>query len=240
MEAKPDAADRKKAPWWRPVVLLAVITTIFVLGHLFGFGDRLGALRDWIKSLGPWGPVVFVLTFAASAVLAIPGSILAVAAGALFGSFLGVIVDSIGSTLGASLAFLVARHFARDAVAHWLSGNEKFRRIDQLTARRGAIIVGLTRLVPLFPYDLLNYSFGLTSIPFRTYVFWSWLCMLPGTVLYVAGADAVFTGISQGEVSWGALATIAIAAVVVIILVRYARRRLNQSEPSKIEQRGRI
>ena len=230
MEAKPEAGDRKKAPWWRPVVLLAAITTIFILGHLFGLGDRLGALRDWIRSLGPWGPVVFIVMFALSAVLALPGSILAVTAGALFGSFLGVIVDSIGSTLGASLAFLVARHFARDSVAHWLSGNEKFRRIDQLTARRGAIIVGLTRLVPLFPYDLLNYAFGLTSIPFRTYLFWSWLCMLPGTVLYVTGSDALFRMFSKEEVSWGLIATILVVAAVVTFLIRYARQRLNESE----------
>ena len=91
MEGNPDAADGKKALWWRPVVLLAAITTIFVLGHLVGLGDHLGALRDWIASLGAWGPVVFVMTFAVAAVLAIPGSILVVSAGALFGSFLGVI-----------------------------------------------------------------------------------------------------------------------------------------------------
>jgi len=230
MESNSDATARKKAPWWRPVLLLAVITTIFVLGHFFGFGERLGALRDWINSLGAWGPVVFVFLYAAAAVVAIPGSILTVGAGALFGTFLGVILVSIASTLGASLAFLAARYFARDAVARWLSGNEKFRQIDQMTAKRGAIIVGLTRLVPLFPYDLLNYAFGLTNIPFRTYVFWSWLCMLPGTVLYVAGADAIFTGISRGQVPWGLIAAITVAGAVVAFLIRYARHKLNESE----------
>ena len=230
MEAKPAAAEEKKAPWWRPVLLLAVITTIFVLGHFFGFGERLGAFRDWIHSLGAWGPVVFVFLYAAAAVVAIPGSILTVGAGALFGTFLGVILVSIASTLGASLAFLAARYFARDAVARWLSGKGKFRQIDQMTAKRGAIIVGLTRLVPLFPYDLLNYAFGLTNIPFRTYVFWSWLCMLPGTVLYVAGADAIFTGISQGQVPWGLIAAITVAGAIVAFLIRYARHKLNESE----------
>ncbi|MBI2841393.1 MAG: TVP38/TMEM64 family protein [Acidobacteria bacterium] len=233
MEADAEGADGRNASWWRPVVLLAVITTIFVLGHLFGLGDRLGAFRDWIRSLGAWGPAAFVLLYAAAAVAAIPGSLLTVAAGALFGTLLGVLLVSIASTLGASLAFLTARYFARDAVTRWLSGNEKFRQIDQLTARRGAIIVGLTRLVPLLPFDLLNYAFGLTNIPFRTYVFWSWLCMLPGTVLYVAGTDALLSGIAQRAIPWGTIATLAIAAVVVAVLVRYARRRLNQSERSK-------
>ncbi len=228
MEGEARSAMSNKAVWWRPIVLLAVIGILLVLGHVFGLGERLGALRDWIKALGAWGPVVFVLLYAAAAVVAIPGSILTVAAGALFGSVLGVIVVSLASTLGASLAFLVARYFARDAITRWLSANERFRRIDQLTAGRGAIIVGLTRLVPLFPYDLLNYGFGLTSIPFRTYVFWSWLCMLPGTVLYVAGADAVFTGISRGEVSWELIAAIAVAGAVVTFLIRYARHRLSE------------
>lgn len=222
--------DGKKTLWWRPVLLLVAITALFMIAHVFGLGERLGALRDWIKSLGSWGPVAFVLTFAVAAVLAIPGSILAVAAGTLFGSVLGVIVDSIGSTLGASLAFLVARYFARDAVARWLSDNQKFRQIEQMTAKRGAVIVGLTRLVPLFPYDLLNYAFGLTNIPFRTYVFWSWLCMLPGTILYVVGSDAIFTGLSRGEWSWELIAVIAVAGTVVIILVRYARHRINEGE----------
>lgn len=227
-EARADAAN--KAHCWRPIVLLAVVGTVFVLAHVFGWGERLVVLRDWIRTLGPWGPVAFVLTFAVAAVLAIPGSILAVTAGTLFGPVLGVIVDSIGSTLGASLAFLVARYFARDAVARWLSGNERFRGLDQLTARRGAVIVGLTRLVPLFPYDLLNYSFGLTRIPFRTYVFWSWLCMLPATVLYVTGADAAFRAISQEEVSWGLIAVIVVAGVVVAFLIRYACHRLSADE----------
>jgi len=230
MENKTDSAIASKAAWWRPVVLLAAITTIFLVGHIYGLTDRLGALRLLIQSLGPWGPVVFVILYAASAVAAFPGSILSVAAGALFGSLYGVILVSVASTIGAALAFLVARYFAREAVAHWLAGNQRFRRLDQLTARRGAIIVGLTRLVPLFPYDLLNYGFGLTDIPFRTYVFWSWLCMLPGTVLYVAGADAVFSGVARGEVSWGLIAAIAVAGVALAFLTRYARCRLDESE----------
>lgn len=237
MDGEPHSARGNKALGWRPLVLLVGIATLLALGHGFGLGERLGALRDWIHSLGPWGPVVFVFLYAAAAVVAIPGSILTVAAGALFGSLLGVILVSIASTLGASLAFLVARYFARDAITRWLSTKERFRRLDQLTARRGAIIVGLTRLVPLFPYDLLNYGFGLTGIPFRTYVFWSWLCMLPGTVLYVVGADAVFRGISQGRVAWGLIAAVGVAGGLLAILIRYARQKLHENEaPRSVEE----
>jgi len=232
-KAQGSSATSQRAVWWRPIVLLAVIGTILVLGYLWGLGDRLGTLRDWIKELGVWGPLVFIFLYAVAAVVALPGAVLAVAAGALFGSLLGVILVSIASTLGAALAFLVARYVARDAIIRWLSTNERFRRVDQLTAKHGAIIVGLARLVPLFPYNLLNYGFGLTSIPFRTYVFWSWLCMLPGTILYVAGADAVYTGFSRGEVPWKLIGAIAVAGAVLALLIRYARQRLPEDETQR-------
>ncbi|MGH7423919.1 MAG: TVP38/TMEM64 family protein, partial [Candidatus Methylomirabilales bacterium] len=165
--------------WWRPVLLVAIILLMLVLARIFGIGERLGALRSWIEGLGSWGPVAFFFLYAAAVVAAIPGSPLSVAAGTLFGSALGVVVVIHAATLGASLAFLIARYFARDAIARRLANNERFQRLDRLTEEHGAIIVALTRLVPLFPFNLLNYGFGLTRVPFWTYVFWSYLCMLP-------------------------------------------------------------
>jgi uncharacterized membrane protein YdjX (TVP38/TMEM64 family) len=144
----------------------------------------------------------------------------------------GVILVSIAATLGASLAFLIARYFARDAAARWLSQKEKFRRLDQLTEEHGAVIVALTRLVPILPFNLLNYGFGLTRVPFWTYLFWSWLCMLPGTVLYVVGADVFTSGISQGKVPWVLIGALAGAGTILAILVRYAKGKLKASQPT--------
>lgn len=229
--------ENHRAGWWRPVLLLVAVVAALVLARVLGLSDRLGSLRSWIASLGAWGPVVFVILYAAAVVAAIPGSILTVAAGALFGSILGVILVSIASTLGAALAFLMARYFARESITRWLSQNERFRRMDQLTAKRGAIIVGLTRLVPLFPFDLLNYGFGLTRIPFWTYLFWSWLCMLPGTMLYVVGADALFSGLSRGGVPWVLIVTIVLATIMLAVLIRYARKRLKEDDTEDTEKR---
>ena len=228
--SSPDETNQAKAArrgWWRPVVLLAAVIALLVLAKVLGLGQRLSDLRDWIESLGAMGPVVFVVLYVVATVAALPGSALTVAAGALFGSALGVICVSIASTLGASLCFLIARYFARDAVARWLMSKEKFRRLDELTERHGAIIVALTRLVPLFPFNLLNYGLGLTRVRFRTYVFWSWLCMLPGTVLYVVGSDAVVKGISEGRVPWVLVAVLVVVIAGLTILVSTARRRLN-------------
>ncbi len=217
---------QSKSGWWRPVVLLGGIVTILILAHVFGLGEKLMVLRDWIESLGALGPVVFVFLYTAAVVAAIPGSAITLAAGALFGSLLGVVVVSIASTLGASLCFLIARYFAREATARWLSKSERFRKLDELTERHGAIIVAITRLVPLFPFNLLNYGFGLTRVRFRTYVVWSWLCMLPGTILYVVGADVVTMALGEGRVSAGLLAAGLGAGVVLFFLVRFARAKL--------------
>jgi uncharacterized membrane protein YdjX (TVP38/TMEM64 family) len=216
--------------WWRPVVLLAVVIAVLVLARFLGLGDKLGALRDWIKSLGPLGPVVFILLYVAAVVAALPASPFSVAAAALFGSVYGVIVVIIGATLGAALAFLVGRYFARDAVVNWLGKNDKFRRLDQLTEEHGAIIVALTRLVPIFPFNLLNYGFGLTRVPFWTFVFWTWLCIIPGTILYVVGADALLQGVAQGKVPWGLVLAFVGALIFLAVLVYFARRRLQAEE----------
>ena len=90
--------------------------------------------------------------------------------------------------------------------------------------------MAITRLVPIFPFNLLNYGFGLTRVPFRTYLFWSWLCMLPGTVLYVVGADAFTRGLAEGRVPGALIGALAAALVILVLLVRYARRMLAERE----------
>jgi uncharacterized membrane protein YdjX (TVP38/TMEM64 family) len=226
------ARGSSKRAWMRPVALFFALIAVLALAKAFGLGSRLGELRGWIHSLGAWGPAVFVFLYAVATVAALPGSALTVAAGALFGSVVGVIVVSFGSTLGASLAFLVSRYFARDSMARWLSSKEKFRKLDEMTEKHGAIMVAITRLVPLFPFSLLNYGFGLTRVRFWTYVFWSWLCMLPGTILYVVGADAFTKGLQEGKVPWPLVGALLAAAVILMLLVRHARRVLKEREAS--------
>jgi len=90
--------------------------------------------------------------------------------------------------------------------------------------------VAITRLVPLFPFNLLNYGFGLTKVKFTTYVFWSWMCMLPGTVIYVVGADAFATILRDGQIPWALLTALTVILALTLFIVRTARRRLRQAE----------
>lgn len=228
----PEAAPPRGGVPWRPIILLAVVLAITALAWYFDLGARISQLQGWIRGLGAWGPAAFVLIYAAATVAALPGVALTAIAGGLFGSLVGTVAVSLGSTLGAGLAFLVARYVARSSVEAWLGGKKQFRKLDALSAEQGAVIVALTRLVPIFPFNLLNFGFGLTRVPFWTYLFYSWLCMLPGTVLYVVGFDAVFTAIKQRQVPWLLIGVMALMALILFLLVRAARGRL-RSGPDK-------
>jgi len=230
MGKKPVNAGAKGKDIWKLILFAAIVLSMILLARLFGLGERLQELREWIATMGNLGMVAYVGLYIVAVVAAVPGLPISIAGAAIFGSLKGVILVSIGSTLGASLAFLIARYLARDAIYRRLSGNEKFQRLDRLTEKHGAMIVAITRLVPLFPFNLLNYGFGLTRVPFPTYAFWSWLCMLPGTIVYLVGTDAIITAVTTGEVPWIIVGVFIAALIIVIGAVRFASGRLNEKE----------
>jgi len=220
-------AEKKRRNVWRPIIFIIMLCAAIILLRFLGVGERLADLRAWIAGLGSWGPLVFVLIYILAVILALPGSAITIAGAALFGSVWGVILVSIASTIGASIGFLISRYLARDFIVRKLADSEKFKKLDQLTREHGAIIVAITRLVPLFPFNFLNYGFGLTGVRFWTYVFWSWLCMLPGTILYVVGTDAIVSGLAEGKVPWPLVIVVLLAVIVLILLVRLARKKLS-------------
>jgi uncharacterized membrane protein YdjX (TVP38/TMEM64 family) len=233
MEQKKESTpSQKKYDWWKPLLLLIIISILFIIFSFYGFGVKIGQLQNWIQTLGLWGPVVFFFIYQGAVIILIPGTIFGVIAGALFGSVEGVILISISSTVGAAIPFLIARYFARDAVGRWLSKNNTISRLDQLTKDHGMIMVAVTRLIPWFPFNILNYAFGLTKVSFKTYVFWSWLCMLPGTILVVVGTDVITQGLVKGAIPWYLLSIVIVVAFVLGILTWYLRKK--QMEKKKI------
>lgn len=192
----------------------------------------------WIDEAGPMGPLVFFGLYIAACVFMMPGSILTLGAGAVFGVVNGSLLVSLSSTAGATAAFLVGRYLARGMVARRVAGNATFKAMDEAVASEGWKIVGLTRLSPLFPFNLLNYVFGLTRVTIRDYVLASWIGMMPGTIMYVylgslAGSLAEL-GAAQGRhirtaAEWALYVLGLIATVVVsIVVTRIARRALNR------------
>ncbi|MFH1913542.1 MAG: TVP38/TMEM64 family protein [Pseudomonadota bacterium] len=212
----------------KPILGLVAIAVLIMVARALELDQILGSFKEWVGGQGVMGPVIFAGVYAVATVLALPGVLLTIMAGAVFGSVVGVLTVIVGATVGASLCFLISRYLARDSIASLLIKNEKFRRLDDLTEKNGAIIVAITRLVPLFPFNLLNYGFGLTKVPFRTYVLWSALCMLPGTILYVVGTDAIATAMRDGQIPVSLVAVVALIAVILTLVVRKAKSALKE------------
>lgn len=227
----PSSADTENRIAWKKWAIAALVVAAAI--GLFVTFDVRALLRealDAIAQLGAWGPVLFIGVYVFAAVLFIPGSVLTLGAGALFGVVRGSIYVSIGATLGATAAFLVGRYLAREWVTKKFEGNASFAAIDRAVADEGWKIVGLTRLSPVFPFTLLNYAFGLTRVKLRDYVLASWIGMMPGTVMYVyigSLARVGAAGQTKTPAEWalysvGLLATIA----VTVFITRIARRAL--------------
>jgi len=188
----------------------------------------------WVAGLGPTGVIAFVVIYILACVFMLPGSVLTLGAGAVFGVVQGSLICSVSATLGATAAFLVGRYLARDRVAKMIEGNERFQAIDEAVGREGWKIVGLTRLSPVFPFNLLNYAYGITRVSLRDYFLASWIGMLPGTVMYVylgslAGSLANLGGPGPGRTpaQWALYAVGLLATVAVTVFVtRIARAAL--------------
>ncbi len=199
---------------------------------------------QWIDSLGAVGAIAFMIIYIVATVAFLPGSILTLGAGVVFGVVLGSVYVFIGATIGATCAFLVGRYLARGWIYHKIAGNEKFAAIDQAVGREGLKIVLLTRLSPVFPFNLLNYGLGITGVSLKDYVIGS-VGMIPGTIMYVylgslAGNIATIGSADQPSnltITWairiiGFIATVA----VTLYVTKVARKALDESITVSSEQ----
>lgn len=212
----------KSCFYWKWLLYLAVAVALIAAARYVELQDLLKQTLDWVGGLGPWGAVFFIAIYVVATVLFVPGSVLTLGAGAVFGVVWGSVYVSIGSTLGATAAFLVGRYLARDTIARKTEGNERFAAIEKAVAREGWKIVGLTRLSPVFPFTLLNYAFGLTRVKLGHYVLASWIGMMPGTVMYVylgSLAQAVSGDRARTTGEWVLYGVGLLATVVVTIYV---------------------
>lgn len=219
------------------VLGILIVVLLIGLGRHFNMQELLGS----IQRSGSWGPFVFIAAYVLACVLFLPGAILTLGAGALFGVFWGTAYVSLGSVLGATAAFLIGRYLVRDWVAKKIENNPKFKAISAAVTREGFKIVGLTRLSPIFPFNLLNYAYGVTGVRLRDYVIASWIGMLPGTVMYVylgslAGdlSKLISGGHTKTPFEWALYIVGLLAAVGVSLYVTHiARTALEKTRQGK-------
>ena len=219
------------------VGVLLVLVAGIVLAVLYRDKFDVAALERWIEDAGIWAPLLFMAVYAVAAVLFLPGSVLTLAGGALFGPVLGTIYNLTGATIGATLAFLIARYLASDWVADKAGG--RLKQLINGVEGEGWRFVAFTRLVPLFPFNLLNYALGLTRIRLSHYLLATYTCMLPGAIAYTylgyAGREAVGGG--EGLVQKALLALALLAVVAFLPRLIGKLRRGPMLDISQLKQR---
>ena len=171
----------RRVPLTRLALLLLLASGV---GWMLTHRDllKVGAIEPALLALGIWAPIGFILIYAAGTVLFFSGAVLSLFGGALFGPVWGTAWNLAGATLGATVAFLLARTVAGEWVARRVGG--RLRRLVDGVTTEGWRFVALMRLVPLVPFNLLNYALGLTGISLTAYVLTSAICMLPGAIAY--------------------------------------------------------
>ncbi len=178
-------------------------------------------LRNLIAGYGALAPVIYVIIYAVAPALFLPGTPITVVGGIIFGPFWGVIYAIIGATAGACVAFLVSRYLAREWVAQHLS-SPRWKRLDEGVEKHGWKVVAFTRLVPIFPFNLLNYAFGLTSIGFRQYAIATFFCMLPACIAFIVFSSSLLD-LARGKVSLTFIIGLVLIVLVSVLPLLYRR-----------------
>jgi uncharacterized membrane protein YdjX (TVP38/TMEM64 family) len=226
------AAERKPFPYLKLIAGILILAAIIVTFRVLPVADWLRDFQDYVRGAGPIGYIVYALVYAICCVLFIPATILTIGAGAIFGVVAGSIVVVAGATLGATLAFLLARTVMRSKVESMTAGNAKFRSLDRAITREGAKIVLLIRLAPVFPFTYINYAFGLTGIKLVPYVLATLVGILPGTIAFVYLSDAAVTAATGSANQARTIINIVgavIALIASIFVARVATKAIKQA-----------
>jgi uncharacterized membrane protein YdjX (TVP38/TMEM64 family) len=227
---EPPRGKRATRPWLRLLCVMGLIAALFLIASHFGLLDLLqgGSLKERVErldglfqSLGMWAALVFVLIWIVACVLLVPGLPISVVGGLVFGAVWGSVWTIVGANLGAAAAFLVGRYAARGMVEGWIEKNKSLKRIDEGVQRQGWRMLMITRLVPIFPFSLQNYVYGLTDIPFRTYVLVTIPTIIPGAIAYnfaSGSAREVILSGGQPDMLKKTILYLAVAAIFFVLV----------------------
>ena len=217
-------------PGLRLCLLAGMIAAGIVLLRLLGLSDYLSldnvpAVAQAVEALGWIGPAAYVLLWIEACLFFIPGLPVTFLGAAVFGAWWGLLYVTIGSNLGALAAFLAGRYAAGSLVENWARKNPQVSRIDQGVVRHGWRMVMITRLVPIFPFNLQNYAYGLTKISLATYAMVTFMCMIPASVAYCLAGGAVVSGQGSAKETLLYLAVAGVLFVLASLIPGWVKRR---------------
>jgi len=231
--AKHSDGEAEGRGWQKLVFGFAVVVGgVFVAWRLGVFDllsvDNIDRLDTWFDSLGWWAPLAFVLLWVAASIFFLPGLPISIAGGLVFGAVWGTVWTTVGANLGAVAAFLIGRYVARGMVQSMLEKNQALKKIDDGVKHQGWRMLMITRLVPIFPFNIQNYVYGLTDIPLKTYVLVTVPCMIPATVAFSFAAGSVRTG-DFARTLWY-LGIAAVSFVLLSMIPGWVRKRYAADE----------
>lgn len=206
-------------------LIIALIAGLHFSGITKNFDSQM--LRQRVEAIGPLAPLAFILLYSLAPALFLPGLPITIAGGVLFGPFFGVVYSITGATIGASISFLVSRYIARNWIESKLD-TPKWQNFFESVEKNGWKIIAFTRLVPLFPFNLLNYAFGLTPIKFLPYAITSFICMLPACIAFIVFSSS-FIDLLKGNISSEFLMGIILIAIVSAIPMILKKFRKNNA-----------
>jgi uncharacterized membrane protein YdjX (TVP38/TMEM64 family) len=213
------------ASGWCLVGFVALIIVATGAGHLVGLPELLVAMHGWTFPLGDLAPAAYAALYVAVTMVGVPGAPLVILAALLFGSGRAVVAMAAASVVSAVLAFLIARHVARDSLTTRLAGTRAYERLSRLVERHDALVIPFVRIVPVLPFALVNYGLGLTGIPFWRYALWSILSLVPVDAALVLGANALYEAAAAGA-SPPFAGTLVLGAGLMILMIAVWRRLL--------------
>ncbi len=223
---------RKVSPLWGIVASVAFVGAVLGVLVYFGVHEQVVVLLRWVEAQGIWGPVLFIAVMALVIVFLLPGVLFTTGAGFVFGVVEGTIYVVVGSTLGAAIAFLVARHFFGERAAGFVRSQAKLNLVSQEMTPNGWKIVLLTRLIPFFPSKVSNYFFGLTKFSFQGYVIGTLIGFTPFSLhnVYLGSlaADITTLGVrntGRTPLEWSLYGAGFVATLIAVIYLNHLARR---------------
>jgi uncharacterized membrane protein YdjX (TVP38/TMEM64 family) len=213
---------------WPFVVFAAFLLAVVVASRAVDLDRHVETAQAWTAALGILAPVAFVVVYVAATLIGVPGTPFTLLSPLLFGPAIAFVVMVVASGASAAAGFLIARYLARDAFTARLGETDGFARLSRLVGAHDWVVIPFLRIVPIAPFAVVNYGFGLTGIRFWRYLLWTEAAMIPVNAVLILGADALYGAAMRGTVSWPLIAAAVAAAALVAGLAVLGLRKLGR------------
>ena len=222
----PDVPTKRRRALWPFIGFGVFVLGMVILGRFVDLNRHIQIAQAWTGALGALAPAAYVAAYVVATLLGAPGTPFTLLCPFLFGVVPAIVIMIVASILSAVFGFLIARYFARDAFVERLGGTETYRRLAALVDQHDWLVIPILRILPILPFTMVNYGFGLTGIPFWRYFLWSCVAMIPGDALIVMSADLFYDATTYGQVAWPLIVGVITTALLVGALVVLGRKTL--------------